>query len=220
MVSKLRFAFALFFAFSVYNIIYSQDHSEKAKDTTALNEVVLTASLITTNLLDAPTASSFVNAKKIHETTPQLSLKEYLGQVPGLFAQNQYNYNQDLRISIRGFGARASFGIRGVFLNIDGIPETTPDGQSQLDNIPIGIISNIEVLRGPSSALYGNAAGGVILMSTQEDLGANTLKFRAMGGAFGLAASQLTVALGENKFKSLWHFNHSVSEGYRALEWI
>jgi iron complex outermembrane receptor protein len=217
MISKLRLAFALFFAFSVSNITFSQDRSEKVIDTTALNEVVLTASLITTNLLDAPTASSFVNAKKIHETSPQLSLKEYLGQVPGLFAQNQYNYNQDLRISIRGFGARAAFGIRGVYLNIDGIPETTPDGQGQIDNIPISILSNIEVLRGPSSALYGNAAGGVILMSTQEDLGANTLKFRAMVGAFGLATSQLTFALGENKFKSLWHFNHSVSEGYRAL---
>ena len=217
MISKLRLAFALFFAFSVSNITFSQDRSEKVIDTTALNEVVLTASLITTNLLDAPTASSFVNAKKIHETSPQLSLKEYLGQVPGLFAQNQYNYNQDLRISIRGFGARAAFGIRGVYLNIDGIPETTPDGQGQIDNIPIGILSNIEVLRGPSSALYGNAAGGVILMSTQKDLGTNTLKFRAMGGAFGLATSQLTFALGENKFKSLWHFNHSVSEGYRAL---
>lgn len=217
MISKLRLAFALFFAFSVSNITFSQDRSEKVIDTTALNEVVLTASLITTNLLDAPTASSFVNAKKIHETSPQLSLKEYLGQVPGLFAQNQYNYNQDLRISIRGFGARAAFGIRGVYLNIDGIPETTPDGQGQIDNIPISILSNIEVLRGPSSALYGNAAGGVILMSTQENLGANTLKFRAMVGAFGLATSQLTFALGENKFKSLWHFNHSVSEGYRAL---
>ncbi len=137
--------------------------------------------------------------------------------MPGLFAQNQYNYNQDLRISIRGFGARAAFGIRGVYLNIDGIPETTPDGQGQIDNIPISILSNIEVLRGPSSALYGNAAGGVILMSTQEDLGVNTLKFRAVGGAFGLATSQLTFALRENKFKSLWHFNHSVSEGYRAL---
>jgi iron complex outermembrane receptor protein len=217
MVSKLRLAFALFFAFSVSNITFSQDRGEKVIDTTALNEVVLTASLISTNLLDASTASSFVNAKKIHETSPQLSLKEYLGQVPGLFAQNQYNYNQDLRISIRGFGARAAFGIRGVYLNIDGIPETTPDGQGQIDNIPISILSNIEVLRGPSSALYGNAAGGVILMSTQKDLGANTLKFRAMGGAFGLATSQLTFALGENKFKSLWHFNHSVSEGYRAL---
>jgi len=217
MVSKSRLLSVLLFAFSFNSIIYSQDSSEKVKDTTVLNEVVLTASVITTNLLEAPTASSFVNAKKIHETTPQLSLKEYLGQVPGLFAQNQYNYNQDLRISIRGFGARAAFGIRGVFLNVDGIPETTPDGQGQLDNIPISILSNIEVLRGPSSALYGNAAGGVILMSTLEDLGANTLKFRAMGGAFGLATSQLTFALGENKFKSLWHFNHSVSEGYRAL---
>ena len=193
MVSKSRLLSVLLFAFSISSIVYSQDRNEKVKDTTVLNEVVLTASVITTNLLEAPTAASFVNAKKIHETTPQLSLKEYLGQVPGLFAQNQYNYNQDLRISIRGFGARAAFGIRGVFLNVDGIPETTPDGQGQLDNISIGTLSNIEVLRGPSSALYGNAAGGVILMSTLEDLGTNTLKFRAMGGAFGLAASQLSI---------------------------
>jgi outer membrane receptor for ferrienterochelin and colicin len=93
MASKTHFLFLLLFIFSVSNIIYSQDRSKKVKDTTALNEVVLTASLITTNLLEAPTAASFVNAKKIHETTPQLSLKEYLGQVPGLFAQNQYNYS-------------------------------------------------------------------------------------------------------------------------------
>ena len=82
MASKTHFLFLLLFIFSVSNIIYSQDRSKKVKDTTALNEVVLTASLITTNLLEAPTAASFVNAKKIHETTPQLSLKEYLGQVP------------------------------------------------------------------------------------------------------------------------------------------
>ena len=194
MASKTHFLFLLLFIFSVSNIIYSQDRSKKVKDTTALNEVVLTASLITTNLLEAPTAASFVNAKKIHETTPQLSLKEYLGQVPGLFAQNQYNYNQDLRISIRGFGARAAFGIRGVFLNIDGISETTPDGQGQLDNIPISILSNVEILRGPSSALYGNAAGGVILMHTLEDLGPNKLKFRAMVSEIARLNSDAVIA--------------------------
>ncbi|MFT6722769.1 MAG: iron complex outermembrane receptor protein, partial [Flavobacteriaceae bacterium] len=95
------------------------------KDTTLLNEVVVAAPLIPSSLLMAPTAISVVNAVSIQPATTQLSLKEYLGQIPGLFAQNQFNYNQDLRIAIRGFGARAAFGIRGVQIIIDGIPETT-----------------------------------------------------------------------------------------------
>ena len=190
-------------------------HNKDLKDTTLLQEVVLSAPMIKSTLLKTPFSISYLNASSIQKTTPQSSLKEYLGQVPGLFVQNQYNFNQDLRISIRGFGARAAFGIRGVHLNIDGIPETTPDGQGQIDNIPLGILETIEVLRGPSSALYGNAAGGVILMKTIKDLGPNKIKFRAMGGAFGWASSQLSLALGKEKFKSLWHLNHSTAEGYR-----
>ncbi|MEN8666932.1 MAG: hypothetical protein ABF304_05780, partial [Flavobacteriaceae bacterium] len=80
------------------------------QDTTQLQEVVLSGALIKSNLLKAPTAISFVKASQTQASAAQLSLKEYLGLVPGLFAQNQYNYNQDLRIAIRGFGARAAFG--------------------------------------------------------------------------------------------------------------
>ena len=76
-------------------------------------------------------------------------MQEYLISVPGLFTQNANNYAQDLRISLRGFGARAAFGIRGIKIIVDGIPETTPDGQGQLDNLPLGMLKNFEVLRDP-----------------------------------------------------------------------
>ena len=81
--------------------------------------------------------------------------------------QNRYNFAQDLRVSIRGFGARAQFGIRGIKVLVDGIPETLPDGQGSVDSIDLGATSQIEVIRGPSSSLYGNASGGVISLTSE-----------------------------------------------------
>lgn len=193
-------------------------------DTLALKQVIVTATILKAPLLETPLAVSVIQANALQAGTPQISLKEYLGQVPGLFAQNQYNYNQDLRIAIRGFGARAAFGIRGVKIVVDGIPETTPDGQGQLDNMPLGILNTIEILRGPSSALYGNAAGGVLMANTIDHLNGQKVALRAMGGAFGLVSRQATLALGTNttanlkkrSVTALIHYHHTASEGYRA----
>src|SRR5690554_7351132 len=92
----------------------------------------------------------------------QINLSESLVNMPGLQVQNRQNYAQDLQISVRGFGARSTFGVRGVRLYVDGIPATMPDGQGQTSNIDISSIDHVEVLRGPFSALYGNSSGGKI----------------------------------------------------------
>src|SRR5690606_5473682 len=97
-----------------------------------------------------------------------VNLSESLGGVPGLQIQNRENYAQDLQLSIRGFGARSTFGVRGVRLYVDGIPGTMPDGQGQTSNIDIASIDHVEVLRGPFSALYGNSSGGVVQIFTEE----------------------------------------------------
>ncbi|WP_198526490.1 Plug domain-containing protein, partial [Xanthomonas sp. SHU 166] len=91
-----------------------------------------------------------------------IQASEALVGVPGLLARDRQNYAQDTQLSIRGFGARSAFGVRGVRLLLDGIPATMPDGQGQLSNFNLFGSERVEVLRGPFSALYGNSSGGVV----------------------------------------------------------
>ena len=135
---------------------------------------------------------SVLNFKENQKLFQQLSLQEYLEGVPGLFSLNANNYAQDLRISLRGFGARSAFGIRGIKIIIDGIPETTPDGQGQIDNVPLGLIEKIEVLRGPQASFYGNAAGGVISIKTIDSLSENKNIFKSSFGHYNLQSYQFT----------------------------
>ena len=89
---------------------------------------------------------------------------------PSVWITNSENQAQDNRMSIRGFGARSAFGIRGIKIVLDDIPLTTPDGQSQVDNIPFDLIQNIEILKSLSSTRHGNASGGVVYVNTFSEL--------------------------------------------------
>lgn len=134
----------------------------------AMEPIVITAPRLERNLLDVPAAVDAVDRDAIRTGRRGLTLDEALRQIPGLYFQNQYNFAQGLRISTRGFGARAPFGIRGIRLRVDGFPETLPDGQSQTDAIDLGSAERIEVIRGPAAVAYGNAAGGVIDVTTAD----------------------------------------------------
>jgi iron complex outermembrane recepter protein len=140
-----------------------------------------------------PLAVSVLDASRIRVAQPLLSLAESLPAVPGVFVMNDANFAQDLRIAVRGFGARAGFGIRGVKILLDGIPESSPDGQGQVDNIDPAMLGRIEVLRGASAGLYGNAAGGVISLSTQ-DIEKTSIGARTVLGSFGFRQFQLNGA--------------------------
>ena len=135
--------------------------------------------------LDTPAAVSVVNGEDMRRATQQVNLSESLNSVPGLQIQNRQNYAQDLQLSMRGFGARSTFGVRGLRLYVDGIPATMPDGQGQTSSIDIGSIDRVEVLRGPFSALYGNASGGVVNVITQKGQQPNTLEASTDYGSFG-----------------------------------
>ena len=145
-------------------VIVLSSHGAWGQESTtdALDEIVVSATRIESSVRDVARSISVVDKERIQVGTQQLGLDESLAGVPGLYMQNRYNFAQDLRISLRGFGARSSFGIRGIKVIVDGIPETLPDGQAGVDSIDIGSARSIEVLRGPSSSLYGNASGGVI----------------------------------------------------------
>ncbi len=130
--------------------------------------VTVTATRTEADPFAVPASIDRVDGEDVRAGRLQVNLSESLGVVPGLAIQNRQNYAQDLQLSIRGFGARSSFGIRGVRLYVDGVPATQPDGQGQLSNIDIGSVDRIEVLRGPFSALYGNSSGGVVQTFTES----------------------------------------------------
>ena len=133
-----------------------------------LNPVVITVNRAEQTSFDAPAAIGSIDRETIQGAGPQVNLSEALNRLPGVTILNRQNYAQDLQISIRGFGSRASFGIRGIRLLIDGIPATTPDGQGQGSSVSLTSTDRIEVLRGPLAQLYGNSSGGVIQAFTRD----------------------------------------------------
>jgi len=133
-----------------------------------------------------PFAVAVVLRDEITRGRPTLALSEALVTVPGVFIADRNNPSQDDNLSIRGFGARSAFGARGVKILLDGIPQTLPDGQGQLSNVELARVTRVEVLRGPSSSLYGNASGGVISMWTDQARPTGVqLESRAFWGSYG-----------------------------------
>lgn len=140
----------------------------EAQDTVRSAPVVVSGTRVERSSFDLPMSIDQISGEQIRDGRLGVNLSETLSIVPGVVANNRQNYAQDLQISIRGFGSRSTFGVRGVRLYADGIPLTMPDGQGQAANIDLMTAKSIEVLRGPFSALYGNSSGGVISAFTED----------------------------------------------------
>ncbi len=144
-----------------------------------------------------------------------LSIKEYLQTVPGVYVQNANNFAQDARISIRGFGATAAFGIRGIKLIVDGIPETTPDGTGQLDNLNLDLIDQLTIIRGTASSLYGNASGGAIIVNSNFGFQENFIQSETMFGSYGYYSQSLSGGVKDDQTIYTGHIRLFGSDGYR-----
>ena len=177
--------------------------------------VVITAERSRQSSFDAPAAITTVTRDVIEAGGPQVNLSEVLNRVPGITVLNRQNYAQDLQLSIRGFGSRSTFGIRGVRLIVDGIPATMPDGQGQASNIALSSVQRIEVLRGPLAQLYGNAAGGVVQVITGSDALVPTTTLRTAVGRDGLVKLGLTFAHNGPNDEVLLDASHFRTDGYR-----
>ncbi len=162
-----------------------------------------------------PAAVDVVGHDAIDQGRRKTQLNPALNRVPGVYANNGSNFAQNLRVSIRGFGARSAFGVRGVRVLVDGIPETLVDGQAQTDSIDLGAIDRMEVLRGPFSALYGNATGGVIDITTLAPGDGPLDEAEVAGGSNGYHRESLSSAHKYDK----WGYAATVSrleqKGYR-----
>ena len=181
-----------------------------------LDEIVVTATRMETSLRNSSRSITVINQDRIQNGTQQLSLDESLVGVPGLYIQNRYNFAQDLRLSLRGFGSRSSFGIRGIKIYVDGIPETLPDGQAGVDSIDIGSTKRIEILRGPASSLYGNASGGVIAIETELGEDSPFVETTFAGGDLGYKKYQLKTGGKIDEANYLINIAKQQYNGYRS----
>ena len=186
-----------------------------AQSGTQLAPVVVTATRIDAPAFDVPASIDLIGGDGIRLNRAQVNISESLGPVPGLLARDRQNYAQDVQISVRGFGARASFGIRGVRLYVDGIPATLPDGQGQISNVDLGSADRIEVLRGPFSALYGNSSGGVIQVFSEEGTGAPTLGSSVSGGSDGALRLSAKFSGANGNFGYVASTSRFTADGYR-----
>jgi iron complex outermembrane receptor protein len=157
----------------------------------ALNPVVVTGTRMEQSSFMLPMSIDVVESPVIQEAQPRVNLTEALSRIPGLVIQNRQNYAQDLQVSSRGFGARSTFGIRGIRIVVDDIPASMPDGQGQAATINLGSVKRIEVLRGPFSAIHGNASGGVIQAFTEDGPPGTTMSATLLGGSFGTSRGEI-----------------------------
>jgi iron complex outermembrane recepter protein len=181
-----------------------------------LTSVVVTATRIAEDSRDLPVSIDRIDAQTIRSGQLQVNLSESLLTVPGVSAQSRQNYAQDLQLSVRGFGARSSFGVRGVRLYSDGIPGTMPDGQGQFSQFDLGSADHIEVLRGPFSALYGNSSGGVIAIFTEDAQPGFSLGGTAEYGTFNTQRYAMKTTGDDGFVNYVVDASHFQTDGYRV----
>jgi len=170
----------------------------QAQEVVQLAPITLEATRTDTSWLETP-ASVYRIEQPQNQNNLDVNLSETLKGVPGLQINNRENYAQDLQISMRGFGARSTFGVRGIRLYVDGIPATMPDGQGQTSNIDLGSLDHIEVLSGPFSSLYGNSSGGTILTTTRKGKGRDSVELGYAEGSHHKNKTSLVLQGGANK---------------------
>lgn len=180
-----------------------------------LEDITVESTRVEESQYKVPAAIGTVNQDDIQLGRQQLGLDESLNKIPGIFFQNRYNFSQDLRVSIRGFGSRAAFGIRGVKIFTDGIPSTLPDGQGGVDDIDLGSATRIEVTRSPISSLYGSAAGGSINIYTEDGPETPFIEGSVSAGEYGFDKEQIKAGGQTGKLNYLVNVSHLQLDGYR-----
>lgn len=194
---------------------HAQQNATTNTEQKTLPTIVVTATRIPQPAFDVPAAIGVVTQDDIVDGGPAVSLSQSLARIPGVVAQNRQSYAQDSQISIRGFGSRASFGVRGIRLLVDGLPVSGPDGQGQTDPFDLATAQRIEVLRGPFSALYGNAAGGVIQIFTKDGPPQPTFGVSTLFGSYGTRIQRLDAGGTAGKFNYIVDGTHFQTDGYR-----
>ena len=181
-----------------------------------LDSLRVTVSRTSALLDDLPLPVSVVDLTEAAVPDRGVSLDRALAGVPGVFVQNRSNFSLGDRVTMRGAGARSQFGVRGIQVIVDGIPLTLPDGQTALGNLDLATAGRVELLRGPASALYGNASGGVIRVRTRPpDPAGLDVESTVAGGSHGFFDTRILASGGEGGLGWLVGARRFRTDGFR-----
>ena len=218
MLNKNQMNKYFFCTLLIINLLSLKTNAQDTKDSLINHEIepiTVTATRFESDTRKTPFAVSILNKNRLQTAQQQISVHDALATIPGVFVQNPDNFSQDLRISVRGFGARSAFGIRGVRIITDGIPESTPDGQADVDNLDAGIMRQMQVIRGAAAGLYGNGAGGVIYFQTDEPSAQPFAEAQASVGSYSFQRYQAKTGFEVGKMGVFFSAAHHSTEGYR-----
>jgi len=218
MKTLLIFFLAVFFTVSINTIIKAQDddeYEEEGKDSLEfnVNTVMVTGTRTSKKIIDIPYAVERVD-KSEFKFNRNVSIKDILADVPGLFLQNRYG-NHDVRVSVRGYGTRSNAGVRGIRILQDGIPESEPDGSTTIDAIDYNSLGGVEIVKGNSSSLYTNAPGGVINFISDLSYPYNYATSINQVGEYQLRQNGLKVGLLQKDYRFFVTYNYRNYGGYR-----
>jgi len=187
-----------------------------AEDIRELSPTVVTATRYETNSFDLPLSIDAITGSEIRDARTGANLSEIAPRIPGVVINYRSTAAQELSISSRGFGARSQFGVKGMRIYADGIPLSTSDGQGQLGAINLDTLGQIEFLRGPFSALYGNSSGGVVQAFTRDGVKDPTLTMSASSGTWDTNKQSITAEGQMGPVNYIFNTYQYVSDGYRV----
>jgi iron complex outermembrane receptor protein len=181
--------------------------------------ITVTATRFTDSLLKIPLAISIVGQSSLNQQRAN-GLDQALANVPGVLAQSRSG-DRDVRLVIRGYGARgagerSNAGTsRGLKVLLDGFPQTEPDGRTAFDLIDLSSAKRLEVVRSNSSALWGNASGGVLNLISDVDYLHPHADFRSSSGSYGYQKQVLTVATLLGNGRLFLNLSRTKNDGWR-----
>jgi iron complex outermembrane receptor protein len=199
----------LLFLCSVFTVV-----GQIKKDTIALSEITLKGSPIKNVLQNAAYSVSVITTADINKSDG-IILTPVLNKIPGVtMQQGALNTN---RITIRGIGARSQYGTNKIKAYFDGIPLTSGEGETTIDDLDLAAIEKIEIIKGPNSTSFGSGLGGVIQLFSREtplleSFGKSTVTF----GSFGLLQNRLSAGYSDSKTNIFTSFTDLKSDGFRG----
>lgn len=214
LIKSILFA-TFFFTLIFPDFVTAQEKEDEFKDTTKykIQDVVVVGTRAEEKIIDIPYSVFRVDSKELAYGR-KVSARDVLADVPGLFLQNRYG-NNDIRVSIRGFGTRSSTGIRGIRILQDGIPESEPDGESVIDAIDFNSLGSVEVVKGNLSSLYANSPGGLINFVTDRYFDENYIGTANQVGKFGLRQNGIKAGIKDNDQRLFISYKYRNLDGYR-----